>query len=256
MTLAVRRCGHGPPDVVLVHGWGFNGTVWDTLTRGAPPGVTFHLVDLPGHGASPPPPSGCSLAEAARLLTDGAPAAAHWVGWSLGGVLALQVALAADVASLTLVASSPRFVRGPGWPHAVDPLVLEGFATELERDPMRTLAGFIALQARGLPAAREVARSLRHALAAGGTPSAVGLRAGLAWLRESDLRPHLRALRCPVQLIVGGRDTLVPPAVLADVRALRPDWRGTVIPGVGHAPFVSDPAGVWGLIREWVLDGH
>lgn len=256
MTLAVRRRGHGAPDVVLVHGWGFNGAVWDTLSGGEPLDMTLHALDLPGHGTSPPPPPDCSLAQAARLLADRAPAAAHWVGWSLGGVLALELALTEEVASLTLVASSPRFVRGPDWPHAIDPLVLDGFATGLARDPMRALARFIALQARGLPAAREVARSLRQALAAGGTPSAAGLRAGLAWLRESDLRPRLHALRCPVQLIVGGRDTLVPPAVLADVRALRPDWRGAVIPGAGHAPFISDPHGVWGLIRAWVLDGR
>ena len=46
-----------------------------------------------------------------------------------------------------------------------------------------------------------------------------------------------------MHVLLGERDTLVPPECLADMLALRPDLQGTVLPGTGHAPFLSDPLG-------------
>ncbi|HRA24442.1 MAG TPA: alpha/beta fold hydrolase, partial [Usitatibacteraceae bacterium] len=51
MALHVELAGQGP-DLVLLHGWGLHGGVWQGLARELAPAFRLHLVDLPGHGHS------------------------------------------------------------------------------------------------------------------------------------------------------------------------------------------------------------
>jgi pimeloyl-[acyl-carrier protein] methyl ester esterase len=120
--------------------------------------------------------------------------------------------------------------------------VLEAFRNALHRDPTGTLARFIALQVRGIPAARRSARVLLQALYAGGLPGPQALDTALSWLTQSDLRPVLGRVGCPTRLILGERDVLVPPDVLADILAYCPRWDCVLLHRAGHAPFASDPA--------------
>lgn len=79
---------------------------------------TLHLVDLPGYGRS----GGfgaMSLEEMAQRVLENAPERAIWLGWSLGGLVASQVALSHPdrVQALVTVASSPALAlttAGPG----------------------------------------------------------------------------------------------------------------------------------------------
>ena len=239
-----RRGGEGPP-LVLVHGWASHSGVWDAVARELAGHFSLYLADLPGHGASAEPGEDDPLEKAAQEILSCVPPEATWVGWSLGGLVALSAAREArgGVGRLVLVASTPRFVSGPDWPHGVPVATLESFAEDLGRDLEGTLARFIALQTRGSERATQVARALRQMLREGPAPSGAGLRRGLHWLRESDLRDALRRVACPVHVLLGERDTLVPPECLGDILALRPDAEGTVLPGSGHAPFLSDPRG-------------
>jgi pimeloyl-[acyl-carrier protein] methyl ester esterase len=132
-------------------------------------------------------------------------------------------------------------VEGPGWCQALPAQALDQFCRELEESPGRTLRRFIALQTLGAADKRIAARSLQEALPKNPRAVAAGLRAGLSWLAETDLRPVLGAVRCPVGVWLGGGDTIVPPGVLQDLRRLRPDWPGRVLPAAGHAPFAADP---------------
>ncbi|EQD32963.1 biotin biosynthesis protein, partial [mine drainage metagenome] len=125
------------------------------------------------------------------------------LGWSLGGLVALDLALRFPerVRGLILVCTTPRFISGPDWQNGHDIRVFEQFERDLEEQYETTLRDFLLLQIRNLSAAREVVPQLRRALASGGTPSVSGLRAGLEILRASDLRDAVRGgLRQPVTL--------------------------------------------------------
>ena len=43
--------GQGP-DLVLLHGWGMNGAVWQQTVESLQPYFRVHVVDLPGYGHS------------------------------------------------------------------------------------------------------------------------------------------------------------------------------------------------------------
>ncbi len=243
MTLSITKRGRTGPLVVLVHGWGFSGRVWDGIAVRLEGRLRCLAVDLPGFGHSPQLKSEYSLLSLSRLLSAELPADALWIGWSLGSLVAMQVAMdnPASVRSLLLVAGTPSFRRRPNWPHGVDPAVLEAFAQDLGTHYEQTLRRFILLQVRGSHAAREVARALRNQLEQEPRPAMPVLEAALEILQQTDLRQTLDTIRCPVSVLLGERDTLVPSAVSQHLKALRPEWQVQIVPGAGHAPFLSHP---------------
>jgi len=244
MSLHSTVSGSGP-DLVLIHGWGLHGGIWDTLVPLLEPHFRVTRVDLPGHGGSAWGGER-TLDDMAQAVLCAAPSAAYWVGWSLGGLVALRAALREPVRipALVLLASTPCFIRKPDWPYAMLPELLDTFAAELETDYARTLQRFLALQVRGSEDAGATLRQLRATLQAGGLPQPQGLRTGLAVLRESDLRRELPDLQMPVQLLGGARDTLVPAAAAQQTARLLPRAQLAVIDGAGHAPFITRPAQV------------
>ena len=166
-----------------------------------------------------------------------------WLGWSLGGLVATRAALQAPerVDALVTMASTPCFVRRPGWQSAMLPELLDTFSAELEQDYARTLGRFLALQVRGSEQASVVLGELRNILLAHGEPNAQALATGLAILRDTDLRDTMRALRMRLLMIMGERDTLVPVNAGRETLALCGDAQLEVIDGAGHAPFLAAP---------------
>jgi pimeloyl-[acyl-carrier protein] methyl ester esterase len=242
MKLSVETSGRGP-DLVLLHGWGMNAAVWEGLPREIAGAYRLTRIELPGHGASPFGPEHADRLGWARACLEVAPPRAAWLGWSLGGLIALQAALLAPerVAALVLLTATPRFVRASDWPAAMDPQVFAQFHDTLVAEPKLTLERFLRLQVRGSDSARETLRLLRAELAEQPAPQPEALALGLDLLRDGDLRGALCELACPSLWVFGERDTLVPAAASAGVSALRADAEVRVIAGAAHAPFLSHP---------------
>lgn len=251
MKLAWECHGDGPP-LVLLHGWGLHAGVWSELAAALAPHYRVCRVDLPGHGASPP--VGSRLIDWAEAVASEAPEGAAWLGWSLGGLVAIAAAAAGGVERLILVDSTPRFTTGPDWRAGVASQVLAGFADDLLRDPRGTVTRFVSLQAMGSERARDEARRLRAGLYERGDPDPGALRAGLAMLAESDLRGPLSGLTIPVRWIHGARDRLVPPAAAHAAADLVPDGRVALIDRAGHAPFISHPEPFAGELEQAIRD--
>lgn len=255
MKLHTETSGHGP-DLFLVHGWGLNGAIWNDVRQALAADYRITAVDLPGHGRSPG--GGFDLDTAASALLEAAPPRAHWVAWSLGGMLALRAARQAPerMVSLSLVASSPRFVQAPDWPHAMEAAVLDQFHAALAQDARATLNRFLALQVRGSEASGATLRALREQLFAHGAPDPAALAAGLAILRDADLRAELEDLPLPLQFIMGERDTLMPAAAAQACVARRPGARLDRIADAGHAPFLSHPPAFLAALGAFLQETH
>ncbi len=243
MTLFTQTRGSGP-DVVLVHGWGLHGGIWEEVATALAVHNRVTCIDLPGHGRSAGTALADDLSAVAAQLAAAAPTPALWIGWSLGGLIALQLALIAPqaVRGLVVVAGSPRFVRDADWPHAVEDAVLQQFARALDEDYEATLGRFLALQVRGSADAGATLRALRARLLEQDAPQPAALRNGLKLLREADLRARLADIACPTQFVFGARDLLAPAAITAELTRLMPAARCNVVDGAGHAPFVSHAA--------------
>ena len=144
MSLHVETLGRGP-DLVLLHGWGLHGGVWAPLAEKLVDHFTLHLIDLPGHGHSREHALG-DLDGIAREVTALLPSEYSLAGWSLGGQVAMRVALESPPKHLILLATTPCFVTRSDWPTAMQPEVLADFAHRLGSDYRTTLNNFLALQ--------------------------------------------------------------------------------------------------------------
>ena len=252
MRLHTQTGGNGP-DLVLIHGWGLHGGVWDEFAPLLETDFRVTRIDLPGHGRSDWQGE-TSLDELVDAVLAATPETAAWLGWSLGGLVATAAALKmpAKVSALVTIASTPCFVRKPDWQSAMLPELLEVFAEELEKNYEQTLVRFLALQVRGSDNASSVLRSLRTKLLAHGEPDTAGLRAGLEVLRSTDLRDSVAAIACPTLIVMGERDTLVPVNAGQATCKLLPGAQLQVIEGAGHAPFIARPEVVAEHVRSFL----
>ncbi|WP_336215598.1 pimeloyl-ACP methyl ester esterase BioH [Enterobacter sp. P82] len=241
-TLWWQTVGTGNCHLVLLHGWGLNAEVWNCINEELASHFTLHLVDLPGFGRSrgfgP-----MSLDEMAQQVLAAAPQNAVWLGWSLGGLVASQIALTRPerVSALVTVASSPCFSAQASWP-GIKPDVLAGFQQQLSEDFQRTVERFLALQTMGTETARQDARALKQTVLSLPMPDVEVLNGGLEILKTVDLREPLSALTMPHLRIYGYLDGLVPRKVVPLLDSLWPESESQVIAKAAHAPFISHPA--------------
>jgi pimeloyl-[acyl-carrier protein] methyl ester esterase len=247
--LHVEAVGRGPA-LVLLHGWAMHSGVWGPLVPRLARRFRVHAVDLPGHGRSPP---------LAAFALDGVVHALEQafareerltvLGWSLGGLVAMRWALAARagqgadprVQRLALVSTSPRFVAGDGWPHAMAQETLARFGDEFNVAWKLTVLRFLALQVRGSEHGRAALATLRTRLFERGEPDRQALAGAFEAIATADLRADAGALVQPALVVAGSRDTLTSPAAGKWLAAAMPDARFALIAGAAHMPFLSHP---------------
>lgn len=229
------------PPIVCLHGWGLNASIWAELKQGFDAWPML-APELPGYGGTPTvtPYTPEMLAE---RLAEAMPSACIVLGWSMGGMVALAWAAQRpkQVRALVLIGTTPVFVNRPGWALGLAPEVLEAFAGELMRDYQAALMRFLALQARGGEAARQVIARLRAKVFEAGEPAPAVLAAGLELLRTVDLRQQIGRVRCPALVVHGRHDTLCPPAAGRWLAEHLPRARLDLNEHAAHAPFLSHP---------------
>lgn len=249
----IRIIGQGP-DLVMLHGWSMHSGVWHQFADLLSEKFTLHLVDLPGHGQSEWQAGGFELATLIEQLKHQLPEQAYWLGWSLGGLVATAFAnkYPDAVEKLTLLASTPLFVQKQDWLCAVEASVFQLFADNLDTDQQQTLKRFLLLQARGAEQSKETIRLLAEDLASANPPHQEALKEGLDILLNSDFRTVLASLTCPVQILLGERDTLIPVTMMQQAKMLNPQITAAFLPQAGHAPFISQPKRCAELVSEFI----
>ena len=233
--------GQGNVHLVLLHGWGLNAEVWRCIDEELSSHFTLHLVDLPGFGRSRGF-GALSLADMAEAVLRQAPDKAIWLGWSLGGLVASQIALTHPerVQALVTVASSPCFSARDEWP-GIKPDVLAGFQQQLSDDFQRTVERFLAVQTMGTETARQDARALKKTVLALPMPEVDVLNGGLEILKTVDLRQPLQNVSMPFLRLYGYLDGLVPRKVVPMLDKLWPHSESYSFAKAAHAPFISHP---------------
>ena len=183
----------------------------------------------------------------AEQLATVIPADADICGWSLGGLIAMRLAVLRPelVRRLVLVGATPCFTNraeSPTWSDGVDEQVFRQFASQVAQDYQSTLIKFLTLQCMGADNARGTVKQLRESFAARPVPTMESLQRTLRILLENDLRAEIGDLQTPTLLIHGDRDRLAPVEAARWLAQHLPAGNLRVIAGAAHAPFLSHPA--------------
>lgn len=165
------------------------------------------------------------------------PSGVPWLGWSLGG----QVAMAArerfpgKVSGVVTLCSTPRFLEGPDWPVGMADADFRGFREGLRLDVEQTLGRFCALVSQGSSSPRQVRRELQALDWPDLTPDyRQGLSGSLEWLARLDQRALWQQAGAWARHLFCGRDALVSAAV-PDMLGLSVE-RGHLAPEACHWP--------------------
>ena len=240
--------------LVFLHGWGVNAAIFQPLAKQLTENYQVICLDLPGFGDQVKAfPSHYSLANVTSELSSKIPKNSIVVGWSLGGLVATQLALEypEKVTKLVTIASSPAFVARDNWP-GIKPNVLAMFHQQLEGDISKTLAGFLKLQAMGSPHVRDDIRIIKQLVELKPQPSKAVLDSGLNILADIDLRDQLRNISQPFLRIYGKLDALVPYKAISQIDDLAPTSRSCVLAKASHAPFISHQVEFIEVLDSWI----
>ena len=238
MQLDFDRRGNGPP-LVLLHPLGADRRVWDPVIDRVASEREVIALDLPGFGSSPPldglePPTPAALAAAiAGFLEDLGLPAPHVAGNSLGGWVALELALTGKARSVTAIAPAGLWPQPlmpkRGIARAVAGATL-GAMPALVRSPAgrRVVLGGLLVHPERVPPAAALALVRAYA-------TAPGFRAVNDAMRSSRFTA-LERIGVPVTLAWAERDRLVaPPAHVP------PGVHTRILSGCGHLAMWDDP---------------
>lgn len=239
-------------ELVLVHGWGSDRTVWRSAVPYLRRWAHLTLIDLPGCGKAPA--GSYDLDAILEDLAVTVPCGVVIVGWSLGGMIATAFAerYPERVLALGTVACNAAFLSSEQWPSAMSTARFVSFQQKAGENSSKGLAYFDRLQCGTGAAARS-----NRALLAGvreHEAEAETLLASLHLLAGLDNRYALSSLSIPALHLFGAEDLLVPLAAAEAIAHLAPSHCTKIHPAGAHLLPLSDPGWVSDQIKELCED--
>lgn len=246
IDLYFERTGSGLP-LVLLHGWGTSGRVWNAQLAALADEFTVVTVDWRGCGRSDRPRHGNTVAQNGADVLALADAlgldAPVLVGNSIGATMALEAAAAAAPGRLAGVVS----VDGPGyWPREGMAAELAALRTGLRVDRAATVAGWVPGWYQPGTSPHLVDWTVRQILDSG-----VFIDELFTEAADYDPRPLLAALDLPVAFVHGEQDTQIPAEVSRTLAAATPRAEFHLVHGTAHLPHQDRPAELAALLAAF-----
>lgn len=220
--------------LVFLHGWGQSRQIW-YRQMGAFPGATF--LNLPGHGGS------AEHDDWVEAMADQLPdRPLIIVGWSLGGIIAMQVAMMypEKIKGLALISTTPSFCNRQDWDHGCDQAIFDAFESGIKEHSPKTMSRFFMLMLQGDTISRsDYNRIAKASIDKAHPPTQAALSSGLDNLAIADLREGVSSIAVPTLVMHGAEDGIVPTAAGAWLAKKLPHATWKRFNGCGHAPFLT-----------------
>lgn len=232
--IAYEIHGGRGPDIVLLHGVGLDAKMWHRCLPRLTGQFRVTSIDLRGHGRSPAATPGLTLADlssdVAGVLDQISALRAHLVGFSLGALVAQQLALAEPqrVQSLTLVSSVAD--RSTDQRAAVTErlrLAAEDRAATVQAAIDRWFSQ--AWRNREPELVEQVRRTML-----GADPASYLACYQVFATADAQLWPQLPQITCPTLVVTGAADTGSTPEMTHRIADAISDAKPLVFPDTGH----------------------
>ncbi len=223
--ILAERSGDGPVSVIGLHGWARS----REDLAGSLAGLDALAVDLPGFGLSPEPPAAWDTDDYAAQVAEligGLSRPQVLLGHSFGGRVAVKLAARSpELVSGLVLTGVPLLRRQPAGPRPALPFRMARWGRR---------HGLISEAAMETFRQRYGSEDYRRATGS--------MRSVLVRVVNESYEHDLTCITCPVELVWGSNDTVVPLQVARDACALIGDARLQVIEGSGHMTPLSAPA--------------
>ncbi|KGK00477.1 Carboxylesterase [Thalassotalea sp. ND16A] len=244
-------------SLVFLHGWGLNSAIFTPLAEKLAKHYRVTTIDLPGFGQNSQLQvddyslDNISAMVAQCLVTINQPSII--IGWSLGGLVATNIALhyPENISALVTITSSPFFVEQPNWP-GIKAELLQSFHQQLSIDAHKTIDAFLKIQAMGSEHIRQDIKQIKALIKHYPEPTTTTLDQSLSLLETVDLRAKILALTQPMLRMYGRLDALVPKAMIGQMDKLLPDSDSYTFHRASHAPFISHSDEFYTVLTDWI----
>jgi pimeloyl-[acyl-carrier protein] methyl ester esterase len=244
-------------NILWIHGWGMSSRVWGDVSTLLPV-VKHHFFTY----------GGCDTIDSFhsalhdKLQSVGDNTSWTLIGWSLGGMLAIEQWMNGfknptkySIRSIIIVAGSLRFTntnRHLGWPERV----IERMRKQLQQDRQETLLQFASSmfsESDSHSAALITMTDTVSTCAQATDFTPAGLDAGLSYLRNTDLiarwnELHEQRTASPLLWLHGAEDSICPIAGMPLLNSAEV----FVFPETGHIPFLTKPEIFYEKVRSFV----
>ncbi len=226
------------PTLVFLPGWGQSSQVWHGQNAYFSKNWPVRCIDLPGHGGTPNAPAEYWLDTLHDALPD---QPCILVGWSLGGMLAMQLAHHSPekLAGIVLLSSTPCFRAKTDWPQGCSDRQFYAFKQMLKNDPNKLSGQFFMFMLHGdaLPRSR-LNTIAKQTMDHKHPPLPEALRTGLKLLDTLDLRDQLTDISIPSLVMHGIHDAIIPVGAGQYLAEHIPDASLDIMQ-CGHAPHLT-----------------
>lgn len=226
-------------NLVLIHGWGCDSRTWQPVLESLQTFASVTLIDLPGFGTSPVVPE-FSLDAVLDKIAAQLPQDAVVMGWSLGGMFAVQLAARYPhkISGVISLAANVKFVADADYPSAMSPVINRNFNNSFAQDPQASLKIFGGLLAQGDEQERALLKQLRRTETG---EINTNWRQALELLAQLDNRAAFAQLTLPGLHLLAEKDALVPAAAATAMKALNPQQQIVELKNTAHALHWSRP---------------
>lgn len=231
------------PNLVLIHGWGFNSSIWKFNQEYLTKKYNIIYIDLNGHGQNEYNEQYHSLKKYCDYLSTKIPDDSIILGWSLGGLIALNFAehYPTKTKRLILCCSNTCFIKSDNWPYGVDQKFWDEFSNNLIIDQAKTIKYFMVLQTLDHKNAKGLSKQLINIHKTSNQASSEGLAWGLSILKQ-DFREALNHIdNSKITFILGSKDKLVNKNIEIYLNKKHPKITTVLLKGSGHIPFITEP---------------
>ena len=263
LEFRVLRQGSGNP-LALLHGFTGSADSWLPVFDDLASAYRVHAIDLIGHGATEAPDDLAryayhrALDDLAAVLAALGIARAIWLGYSLGGRLALGMAIEHPerVSSLILESATAGIWNEPerltrrdsdgALANRIEEVGVETFVAEWELLPMWASQQALAPEIVAAQRTRRLANT------------AVGLANSLRGMGQGaqpSFWDRLGEVRAPALLIAGALDTKFAE-LAAQMHQSIPNSNYALVPNAGHAVHLESPARFREIVREFLARRH
>ncbi|CAL4325875.1 Pimeloyl-[acyl-carrier protein] methyl ester esterase [Buchnera aphidicola (Protaphis terricola)] len=247
-----KTLGHGNINLIILNGWGFDSNIWLLISQKLSMYFKVHLIDFPGIGVNKKLRP-VNIQSIIQILNFYMPKNSIYLGWSLGGLIAIQFALSypKKILGLINICSSPYFIKKNNWP-GIEKKKIYHFYHDLKNNYFSTLNNFLSLHTLDSEKYLNDLTILKKILfQKKNIPNQEILKNGLKMILSVDLRHKISQIKIPFLRIYGDLDNLVPKEVVKLIDIICPNSESIIIEKSRHIPFISHKKNFFSILFKY-----